>query len=115
MRERHKALASSVLWERGENRDLPIMAVILSLFAMTFANSGPRKGRYAGLFPAILVYIIYSNLLGVSRAWISKGILSPAIGAVWVHLLMFTVLMLILNKHKIHRYWVHYLSKKETA
>jgi len=121
IRERHKALATNILWAGGSNKDLaelqwriasPIMAIVLSLFAMSFANSGPRKGRYAGLFPVILVYIIYSNLLGVSRAWISKGILNPLVGAVWVHLLMLTLLVLILNKHKIYRYWADYLSRK---
>ena len=121
IRERHKALATNILWAGGSNKDLaelqwriasPIMAIVLSLFAMSFANSGPRKGRYAGLFAVILVYIIYSNLLGVSRAWISKGILNPLVGAVWVHLLMLTLLVLILNKHKIYRYWADHLSRK---
>ena len=122
--ERHKALPSSFLWQRGDARDLAelqwrgsmaIMTVVLSLFAILLANSGPRKGRYAGLFPAILVYIIYSNLLGVSRAWISKGVVSPLFGAVWVHLLMLTVLLIMINRHTIRRQWLQYQLSKRTT
>jgi len=120
--ERHKALPTSILWQRGQARDLAeiqwrtssaIMTLVLSLLAITLANTGPRKGRYAGLFPAILVYIIYSNLLGVTRAWVAKGVMTPFFGAVWVHLLMIIILMLMLNKHKIRYYWLQYQSKKQ--
>jgi len=122
VRERQKALPTSTLWQRGQARDLAevqwrtssaIMAFVLSLLAITLANTGPRKGRYAGLFPAILVYIIYSNLLGITRAWVSKGVMAPFIGAVWVHILMVIVLLLMLNKHKIRYWWQKYQSNKE--
>ncbi len=122
--ERQKALDSKTLWQRGEARDLAelqwrissaIMAVILSLYAMTFANSGPRKGRYTGLFSSILVYITYSNLLAVTRAWIAKGSLNPFIGTIWVHLLMLSILILILNKHRIQRHWQQYLAAKQSV
>jgi len=122
VRERHKALPSSTLWQRGQTRDLAelqwrtssaIMTLVLSLLAISLANTGPRKGRYAGLFPAILVYIIYSNLLGVTRAWVAKGVMAPFLGAIWVHLLMIVVLLLMLNKHKIRYHWLQYQTNKE--
>ncbi|PHS69182.1 MAG: LPS export ABC transporter permease LptF [Methylophaga sp.] len=123
-RERHKAISTGTLWHRGQNKDLAelqwrassaIMTVILSLLALFLANSGPRKGRYAGFFPAILVYIIYSNLLGVTRAWVSKGVIAPWLGAIWVHLLMILVLFLLLNRHKIRLYWRKYQQDKGLA
>lgn len=119
---RHKALPTSLLWQRGEARDLAevqwrissaVMTLILSLLAISLANVGPRKGRYAGLFSAILVYIIYSNLLGVTRAWVSKGIIAPLVGAVWVHVLMIIVLMVMVNKHKVRYYWLQYQLRKQ--
>ena len=124
LRERHKALPSKVLWERGGNRDLAelqwrvstaVMTIILSMIAMSLANSGPRKGRYASLFPAILIYIIYSNLLGVSRAWIIKGTLPPVLGSLWVHILMLSILAIILNRTRIHRHWVKFRTVKQEA
>ncbi len=123
--ERHKALPTTTLWQRGQAKDLAeiqwrvsaaFMTFILSLLAISLANTGPRKGRYAGLFPAILVYIIYSNLLGVTRAWVSKGVIAPLLGAVWVHALMIIVLLLVMNKHKIRYYWLQYqLNKQKEA
>jgi lipopolysaccharide export system permease protein len=114
-RERHKSLPTGQLWERGRDKDLaeiqwriamPIMAVVLCFYAMVFADAGPRKGRYAGLLPAVLTYIIYSNLLGVTRAWIAKGVLPVWFGSIWVHLLMIVVLLLLFNKQKIQHAWI---------
>lgn len=119
--ERHKALPSQVLWQRGQHRDIAelqwrfsaaIMTVVLCLFAITLTNAGPRQGRYAGFFPAILIYIIYSNLLGVSRVWVAKGSVAPWLGAIWVHALMIMVLLLLLNRQKICYHWLQYQQSK---
>jgi len=121
VRERHKSLPTADLWARGHNKDIAevqwrisaaIMTVVLCFFAMRFANTGPRQGRYAGLFPAILLYIVYSNLLGVSRAWVAKGMLSPWLGGLWVHLLMIIVLLVMFNQQKISQVWAEYKLKK---
>lgn len=112
------------LWQRGSNKDLAelewrtssaIMTVVLGLIAISLANAGPRKGRYAGFFPAILVYIIYSNLLGVTRAWVTKGVVAPWFGAIWVHVLMISILVLVLNRHKLRYCWLQYQQNKKAA
>jgi lipopolysaccharide export system permease protein len=121
VRTRHKTTPTSKLWKRAKPKDIaelqwrisaPIMTIILCLLAINLANSGPRKGRYAGFFPAILVYIIYSNLLGVSRAWVSKGAIASWFGAIWVHSLMIAVLLLLINRHKIRYLWLQYQQNK---
>ncbi|MDH5357063.1 MAG: LPS export ABC transporter permease LptF [Gammaproteobacteria bacterium] len=122
--ERQKSLASMFLWQRGELRDFAelqwrasaaVMTIILSLLAINLANAGPRKGRYAGFFPAILLYIIYSNLLGVTRAWVAKGVIAPWFGAIWVHVLMVVLLLVMLNRHKLRSYWVRHQLAKEAV
>jgi lipopolysaccharide export system permease protein len=124
VRERHKALSTQKLWQRGSNKDLAelewrtssaIMTVVLGLIAISLANAGPRKGRYAGFFPAILVYIIYSNLLGVTRAWVTKGVVVPWFGAIWVHVLMIGILVLVLNRHKLRYRWLQYQQNKKAT
>ena len=114
VREKHKSLPTAELWERGEPQDLAeiqwrvssaVMTVILSVIAITLAHTGPRQGRYAGFFPAVLVYVIYSNLLGVTRAWVEKGDLAPWIGAIWVHLLMIGIMLMLQNRLKLKRFW----------
>ncbi|MFW5426877.1 MAG: LPS export ABC transporter permease LptF [Methylophagaceae bacterium] len=113
VREHQKALPTTTLWQRGQRRDTAelqwrassvIMTIILSLIAINLAKAAPRQGRYAGFFPAILIYIIYSNLLGITRAWVSKGVVSPWFGAVWVHILMLLILVLMFNWPKIRAY-----------
>jgi lipopolysaccharide export system permease protein len=110
-----KSLSSSLLWQRGTARDLAelqwrisaaVMTLILCVVALTLANNGPRTGRFAGFLPAILIYIIYSNLLGVTRAWVIKGVMAPWFGLVWVHLVMILLLIVMLNRQKIHFYWL---------
>lgn len=114
VREKHKSLPTAVLWERGKPQDLAeiqwrvssaVMTIILSVIAISLAHTGPRQGRYAGFFPAVLVYVIYSNLLGVTRAWVEKGDLAPWIGAIWVHLLMIGIMLMLQNRLKLERFW----------
>jgi lipopolysaccharide export system permease protein len=88
------------------------MTVILSVLAISLAKVAPRRGRYAGFFPAILIYIIYSNLLGVSKAWISKGLIAPWFGAIWVHLLMILILLIMTNWSKIVAFFTRKQQKE---
>ncbi|MCX4187768.1 LPS export ABC transporter permease LptF [Methylophaga sp. OBS4] len=120
VRERHKSVPTGELLVRGEPRDIAevqwrtsaaLMTLILCLMAISLANAGPRQGRYAGFLPAVLIYIIYSNLLGVNRAWVSKGEITPWLGAIWVHLLMVGILLILLNRPKIRRLFSHYRQK----
>ncbi|MTI62351.1 LPS export ABC transporter permease LptF [Methylophaga sp.] len=113
VRERHKAMSTSALLERGQPRDVAevqwrtaaaLMTLILCLSAIPLANAGPRQGRYAGFVPAVLIYIIYSNLLGVNRAWVAKGDIPIWLGGVWVHVLMLIVLLLLLNRQTLRRF-----------
>jgi lipopolysaccharide export system permease protein len=108
------ALPTSILWQRRHSSyymaeiqwraSSVIMTIILSLIAINLVKAAPRQGRYAGFFPAILIYIVYSNLLGITRAWVSKGIVSPWFGAVWVHILMILILVIMFNWSKIRIY-----------
>jgi lipopolysaccharide export system permease protein len=51
----------------------PITALVLLLIAVPLAHARPGRGRYARLVPAILIYILYFNLLGVARVWTADG------------------------------------------
>ena len=124
VRERHKSLPTAKLLERGTNKDLAevhwrvstaLMTIILCLFAISLSKTGPRKGRYAGFFPAIVIYIVYSNLLGLNRAWVAKGTLAPWFGGVSVHLLMIIILLALFNRQKIYYFWQEYKKQKGMA
>ncbi len=76
---------------------LPLLALILTLIATPLSKIPSRKGRYAMLAPAILLYIIYANFLFLAKAWIKKGVIAPIIGMWWVHVLMlgFAIFLII--------------------
>lgn len=60
----------------------PFAVIVLLLIAVPLAHVRPRQGRYARLVPAILVYLVYFNLLGVARVWVAQGA-APVMPGVW--------------------------------
>lgn len=63
----------------------PISAFLLVLLAIPMSFVDPRAGRSANLIMALLVYVIYNNLLSISQAWISQGKIHAMIGLWPVH------------------------------
>lgn len=64
---------------------MPIAAFVLVLLAVPLSFVDPRSGRSANLMLALLIYIIYNNLLSIMQAWLAQGKLSPLIGLWPVH------------------------------
>lgn len=73
----------------------PISAVILTLMAIPLSFVNPRAGRSFSLIVALLVYVIYNNLLGVSQAWVAQGRIPSLVGMWGVHLIMAVVLLVM--------------------
>lgn len=67
---------------------LPLSVWIFGLLALPLAKTRPRSGRYEKLLPSILIYILYFNLLALSKRWIESGALPVWLGMWWVHFLM---------------------------
>jgi lipopolysaccharide export system permease protein len=78
----------------------PIMAMVLTLLAVPLSRLRPRQGRYARVGFAIVVYIIYANLLSACKVWIEKGQLSPRIGVWWVHVLALALAFYLLYREE---------------
>ena len=71
----------------------PISAAVLALLAIPLSFVNPRAGRSFKLILALLIYVIYNNLLGISQAWVAQQKISPLVGMWAVHLLMASVLI----------------------
>lgn len=93
---RVKALSTSELWhsDKPEHKaeldwriSIPIATLIIVFMALPMSQTTPRGGRYSKMALAILLYLIYSNLLGVGKAWIAKGTVPWWIGTYWVHII----------------------------
>jgi lipopolysaccharide export system permease protein len=80
-----------LLWRIG----MPLAALNLALLAIPLSFVNPRAGRTNNLVVALLTYMLYSNLLSVSQAWVAQGRLRFEVGWWLVHLAMFIVLVLL--------------------
>lgn len=68
-------------WRLG----LPLSAAVLVLMALPLASGSVRTGRAGSLIGAVLVYLIYFNLLNVLQGWIAQGRIGFAQGMLLVH------------------------------
>ncbi len=74
---------------------LPASALILCLLAIPLSFVNPRAGRSMNIVVAILIYMVYSNLLSIMQAAIAQGRL-PLLAGMWmVHAGMLVVLLLL--------------------
>jgi lipopolysaccharide export system permease protein len=66
---------------------------LLALLAIPLAFVNPRAGRSINLILALLVYMIYVNLLSVIQAYISQSRLHLAPGLLIVHTVVVILLL----------------------
>ncbi len=93
------AYRAELLWRLS----IPCSAVVMALLAIPLSFVNPRAGRSANMLLAILVYLIYNNLLTISQGWVASGKVSFPVGLMTVHLLMLSLLPLLFY----HRIAVH--------
>ena len=67
-------------------------ALILALLAIPLSFVNPRARRSMSLVMALLVYMIYSNLLSISQAAIAQSRITLLTGLWGVHVLMLVLL-----------------------
>lgn len=70
---------------------LPLMALLLMLLAIPLGFVNPRGGRSANLMIALLLFVLYSNMVSVLQAAVVQGRLSLALGWWPIHLLTFAM------------------------
>ncbi len=64
---------------------IPISVWIFALLVVPLSEANPRKGKFAQILPAVLIYIVYANLMFLARTWIEKGVMSPTVGLEWIN------------------------------
>jgi len=74
---------------------VPIAAILLALLAFPLSVTNPRQGRFAGLAIAIVIYLIYSNLLILAETWVADGKLPVMPGMFAVHAVMLVLVVVL--------------------
>jgi lipopolysaccharide export system permease protein len=77
-----------LVWRIG----LPVSALLLALLAIPLSFVNPRAGRSLNLVVAVLVYMIYNNVLSIAQAWVAQQKIGLAAGLWGVHLIMLVIL-----------------------
>ena len=84
MKSRSSDKVAELQWRIG----VPLSTFILGILAVPLSRSQPRQGRYGRLAVGLLVFIIYFNLLGASKAWVEQEAVPAVVGMWWVHAIM---------------------------
>ena len=67
---------------------MPLVCIVLTVVAVPLARLKPRQGRYARVWLALLVYLVYYNLISLGQAWIAHGAIPAALGLWWTHVVV---------------------------
>lgn len=94
LRDRTPPAMGELLWRFG----LPVSALVLSLLAIPLSFVNPRAGRSLNLILAVLIYMIYSNLVSIAQAWVIQEKISFSVGLWAVHAAMIVVLLLLFKR-----------------
>lgn len=97
---------SELEWRIG----LPISAAILALLAIPLSYINPRAGRSLNVVLAIVLYMLYSNMISVTNVWVGLGKLSPGIGLWGIHAVMLAVAAIMFYRrmtlYSLRRRWM---------
>lgn len=82
---------SELEWRLG----LPISAALLALLAIPLSYVNPRSGRSLNLILAMVLYMLYNNMISVTNTWVGQGKLSPSVGLWGIHAVMLVIIVLL--------------------
>ncbi|NOZ54740.1 MAG: LPS export ABC transporter permease LptF [Gammaproteobacteria bacterium] len=114
-RQRNRAIPTNQLWRSDELREkaelqwrlsMPVSTLLLAIIGVLLSKTTPRQGRFAKLFIAIMVYVIYNNMISIARSWIEQDKLPVELGVWWVHLLLLLFIFIALYKQMTGRFFL---------
>jgi len=77
---------------------IPLAMIIVTFMALPLSHTNPRSGRYSKLVIALIIYLLYSNLLGVGKTWIAQEKIPVWIGTWWVHIIAIVITLILLKQ-----------------
>ncbi|ABS76872.2 LPS export ABC transporter permease LptF [Coxiella burnetii] len=63
---------------------MPLSVWLFALLIVSLSEANPRKGKFAQMLPAVLIYIGYANFMFLGRTWIEDGVISQYLGLWWI-------------------------------
>ena len=75
---------SELEWRIG----LPVSALILALMAIPLSFVNPRAGRSLNMIMALVIYMLYNNMISVTNSWVGQQKMAPGVGLWGLHMVM---------------------------
>ncbi len=82
-----------------------LMVPIVTLLAVPLSRVNPRQGRFARLFPAIILFMVYISLLIAMKGMLEKGELNPDVGLWGLHFVYLLIAIGLLMVPEWVRQW----------
>jgi len=60
------------------------------------SRSSPRRGKYAKVITAVVIFAVYYNLSAMTKKWVEQGVLDQIPGIWWVQALLAGLLIIML-------------------
>jgi lipopolysaccharide export system permease protein len=74
----------------------------------------PRTGRFLNVIVAVLVIMLYSNLVSIMQAWVAQKKVGPVVGMWGVHALMLLLLAVLLaRRYGVFRRLLHRVGRSD--
>lgn len=81
---------------------MPLLVLVVALLAVPLSRTQPRRGRYAKMIPAILLYVVYLVACNAARGMLDEG-KAPTPWLLWcVHGVFFSIAILLLVWPSLH-------------
>lgn len=64
---------------------MPLAVFLLAVLAVPLSRIPPREGRFGRIFYAVIICIVYFNLLTIAKRWVHSQTISSELGLWWVH------------------------------
>jgi len=79
---------------------IPIAIPLMTLIAVPMARVNNRQGKFAKMFPAILLYLGYFGLMVAGRKSLEDGVIPQFLGMWWIHASALFIGLLLLGKER---------------
>ena len=77
---------------------MPVVVLVLALLAVPLSYIAPRQGRYGKVGAALLVFILYLNLMAFARAQLDDRAIPILLNFWWVHLLFLGLTLVLIYR-----------------
>lgn len=79
---------------------IPLTIPMLTLIAVPLARVNPRQGKFAKLFPAIMLFLGYYVMLMAGRSALEDEVIPMSVGLWWIHISAFVLGLALLMKER---------------